>query len=175
MAADDFVQFNIWFQIRLKTTKKTIRRLRIFIAVLAGFLICFAILFGRARATIPYVLFLLAAIYLWMAITYPTRLQKSVAKNVRNIIAEGKYGECFGPTILELRQNDVWQERDGRVQICPYAKILEVLTNANCVYLMVGTATACIVPFSAFASEGQIQEFVKTVKQRAGIIETAEN
>lgn len=166
---DDFIQFNLWSQSRLVTIEKNIEKVKRLSIIFSILLILYTLLIWKFQGMGTYMFCLLAVSYIYRAVTYRKSYMQGTKHNIRDMINEGKYIECFGPTLLELGQDKLYQEREGRTLICPYSKIQEVAINANCVYVMVGTATVCVVPFSAFMSEQQMLEFVRVIKQKANL------
>jgi hypothetical protein len=88
-------------------------------------------------------------------------------KTVRKLISEGKANEFVGKSVLVLGETSIRGETSGRITEVGYDKVDRIVYDDERYYIYIGSLTAFIVPFRAFANEPQKDEFFGLLKSKS--------
>lgn len=162
ISENDYIQFNIFHYENSKTTK----RLRLFLGILVPLL--FVLLGFIMVKRLDFFPFLLAVIFalVWFGSGGKT-YKKILSFNIKKLMQEGKSNEFIGERTLSLLEEKILTVETYHTTESSYDSIQRIESDSERLYIYTGAISAFIIPFSAFDSETQKQEFLNILKQKA--------
>lgn len=95
------------------------------------------------------------------------RRTKIMERSVKKLVGNGDFNEFIGLQKLVLHEEDFVVESPGKITATSYNAVQKILCDDKRIYVYVGSVSAFIVPFSAFESPTQKEEFVAFITSRA--------
>ena len=103
-------------------------------------------------------------------IRYPVIFERAIIKVLKRWFAEGKYNEYVGDFTLELTEDRLRESAPGRVTEVGYDKIQTIVEDKRWIYIFIGSITAVIVPYAAFATREEKERFVAMLEEKRAAV-----
>lgn len=110
---------------------------------------------------IPFLVYTALAIFCFF-IT-PWYMKRKIVKNVKRVLQKANNKTICGKKTLYLRENEFELTGENEDTVYQYEAVQRTSTDENHYYIFVDTFSALIIPFSAFPTEEQKQEFYRRV------------
>lgn len=154
---EDFIAFNVFYA--ENHIRKQLLLCRFLIPVVF-------VLAGVFLTKQPLGIAIFAAVAVFWVFYFPKLYRKTLVKNLTRMMSGGKRNEFVGQAALTLGESGVEITRQGEKSETAYNLIERVARDGARFYLFVGSASAYIVPFSAFDNEKHRQLFLTEINRR---------
>lgn len=93
--------------------------------------------------------------------------KSAVKQSIKKLIKKGGGQEFIGPHKLKLHENDIVAEITNKITATSYNAVEKIGRDDSHFYIYVGSMSAYIIPFSAFESTAQRDEFLAVITARS--------
>lgn len=164
LTLDDYIAFNLahFKQDRNTRRRRLIARIMgpVLLIAAAGLIMLYV---GRFDTLVTVIYGIFAV--LWV-ITYPSYEEKRLKKNLQKMLESSENRFILGDRTLMLGEAEFISSGEKNENRCRYELIERMCADDGHFYLYVGAANAVIIPFSAFGSEREKQEFVALLTEK---------
>ena len=149
---EDYIRFNIFYQIHTKVGKRQTNIMRIlfpFMALL--FFLMFVITGAKTRLIITEAIALTIASVIWCIFT-PNIMERNVRRNIKRIKANGKLP--FHPYAeIELQDSMMVEKSEQGEFHVKYQDIENIYSDKDCLYVFYGATQALIFPYNCLGND----------------------
>ncbi len=168
---EDYINYNLYFN---KTSEQ---RRRSFIVNKYAFPVILLIIFVILSS---FVLdSLLTNLIIWFIISvlwlmfWPKYYMKKISESITQEINQGNTESLLGDKIVTLGEKTIDYSSENKVcssnASYKYSSIERIGIDYDCIFIFVSSISAIIIPFSAFQSSEQKDEFLNIISEKSGI------
>lgn len=159
----DYIAYNLFHYGQSRSVKRTLLLLRVLFPLMV---ILMAFLYSRINMFYLVIAVVFSIVWFFL---YPYFFRRSLTRGVKRVMKEGKVNEFIGEKSLTLGDTHVlFQEGRGNTEFM-YEAMERIASDQERLYLYFGTITACIVPFSAFQTAEDKEQFMRLLEEKTGI------
>ena len=168
---DAFFDYNVYYSTQSPAQQKHIQKWRTLPPLVWTLMAVSSVVFLNTLELHIRIMIVLAcsiASIVWY-IRYPGIFERAIIKVLKRWFAEGKYNEYIGDFTLELTEDGLRESAPGRVTEVGYDKIQSIIEDKRWIYIFVGSITAIIVPYAAFATREDKEHFIAVLEEKRSV------
>lgn len=158
---NDYIQYNLYHHAHSPSTRRTVAIFRFGVPVILVILSLLTIRHHNLFAWLPAIILAV----LWLALT-PGFFRRSIAKNVKKLMYEGRYSEFIGDFTVTLLDDTIRYAGNGQTMETAYNRVERVEHDAERLYIYIGSLSAIIIPLRDFKDEAEKQAFLNLLAQK---------
>lgn len=158
---NDYVQYNLYHYAHSPATKRTLMFTRLCVPIVL--IICALIIIKHHTLTVWLPVIIIAVVWFYWR---PVLFRRSIAKNVKKLMYEGRCSEFIGDFTITLAENVMRYKGHGQVLETAYNRINQVEQDNERIYLYLGSLTAIIIPKIAFGEVSEEDAFLDFLAQK---------
>ena len=157
----DYIDFNLNYYTNNAVVQRSILTTRIASAVIVALGGTALMYWLKALSVVSVVGYLALAAVCFFGT--PWYMKRKVVKNVERILQRANNKQLCGPKTLTLRENEFELAGENEDTTYQYEAVERTASDTGHYYIFVDEFSAVIVPFSAFADEGQKRDFYERI------------
>lgn len=169
LTEDDYVEFNAFHIRNMASVRKQRMMLNLSVPII---LLCVAIIYlllVRPVTFVPVISMYFIICLIWvLALSF--FFGREVKKQIRSKIAEDEGNLYTGDCVIALGEDRIIGSNNFQITEAFYNNIERVSFDQNRLYIYKGDFSAFIIPHNAFDNSKHEDEFIKIIKDKAGIV-----
>lgn len=157
----DYIQYNLYHHGHSPSSKRTIALFRFGVPVALVILSLLTIRHHNLLAWLPAIIIAV----IWFALT-PGLFRRSIGKNVKKLMYEGRCSEFIGDFSVALQENNIRYAGQGQTIETVYSRVERVEHDAERLYIYIGSLSAIIIPIRFFQDDAQKQAFLDLLERK---------
>jgi|GEM_PF-630787 len=162
ISEQDYLDYNLYHMDNAPEMKNRLLLYRLLVPVF--FIAWIIVTYNPEQNFLVKIIFFTAVSVIWWFAIKPI-LVSSVKKQIQKLVKKGNFSTAHVGT-LRFDADMIHVEGGGKTYTVEYAKVERVAVGPSAVYIYVNGALTCILPFSAFASEGERDEVLQFVNNK---------
>lgn len=158
---NDYIQYNLYHYANSPATKLILMFSRLCVPIV---LIIAALIIIKHHTLLSWlpVLIISVAWFFWR----PVLFRRTIAKNVKKLMHEGRCCEFIGDFTVTINENALLHARQGQITETAYNRIEHIVQDNERIYLYLGSLTAIIIPKTAFKDASEQEAFLNCLAQK---------
>jgi len=162
ISEQDYLDFNLY---HMNTASDMRKKLTVYRLMLPGFFVLWLLFtYNQAENMLPRAILFAAASVLWFFAMKPL-LVSSVKRRIAKMSQNGTL-PCTQVTAVRFDDDVMQSDCDGQEEVTAYAALDQITVYTSAIYIYTRAATVFILPFSAFASESQKEDFIQFINEK---------